>query len=1074
MIRAAVVGLGIGLAHCAGYLESPYARLTAVCDPEPIRRKTVGGTFSQGSMLVLKPLFDPELLPRSWESIGVRSYGSLDEVLRNEEIDLVSLCTPDYTHPELGRKVLEAGKHLYLEKPLGVRLDDCKPLITAAQTSGRMVGVAYEFRRNPAILRMKEWINAGRIGQPQAFSLYHYRTPFRRDKIHMWIQKKEYSGGLLVEETCHWFDLARFLMSREVETLHCVTVDTIHPDFDFEDIAYVNGTFLGGGILQISHSLAGFDFSLIIQIQGTNGSLWCALKEDQYSSLDGGETSWYGLLSQGPVNGSPKDAEVLKFGTEVTEAKTIRDAVVEFTRSIVAGTPPFASLEDGFRSLELSLLAGQSAREGQVVPYQSLWETFIQSNSSRKHSPGIQSPGGSLSPLEATSSGGSVQVFYRGRIVFRHSPENPAFSYGYGEGLFNVYKGNFTIREQKRREFFPKEAKIVEATPDTVIVRFSGSGEAGTIELRFTLEDGLLTVQPVGFPAGTNRFSLHLPLEREEYVYGCGEQYSRFNVRGSRVPLWSEEQGVGRSPWDPMTHYMNWKHKGGGHWYSTYYPQPTFLTSSGLFFHGESRGYGIFDFRPTEKAILEFWDLPSRFTVGIESTFETALERLSRLLGRMPPLPEWTYNGIWLGVQGGKDAVEKKLQDALTGGVKVGALWAQDWEGRRITSFGKQLFWNWEYHRELYPDLPGYIQQLREKDIRFMGYINTFLALEGTLYKEAKEKNYCVKNRYGEDYYVHITTFPAAILDLTNPATTRWIKQVIHENMIGIGLSGWMADFGEYLPTDAVLFSGKPAELLHNPYPALWAQVNREAVEEAGKLGEIVFFLRAGYTGSSQYATAFWAGDQMVNFSRHDGLASVIPAALSLGICGGAIHHSDIGGYTTLGWVKRRQETFQRWAEQAVFTPIMRTHEGNRPDFNHQFNSNQETLSHLARMTRLFVALKPYHQAIQAEHVATGLPLIRPLFLHYPADPQSYTLQYQYLYGRELLVAPVLKSGVRSWNVYLPPDTWVHLWTGKVYTAGSHDLRGSLVKVEAPIGYPPVFYRKDSTWEVLFRDMARF
>jgi len=375
MIRAAVVGLGIGLAHCAGYLKSPYAKLSAVCDPVEVRRNTVGGTFSQGSMEVLKPLFSPELLTQSWVALGVKTYSSLEEVLADPSVDLVSLCTPDYTHPGLGAKVLEAGKHLYLEKPIGVRLSDCAPLLEAARRSNRTVGVAYEFRLNPAVLKIKQAIQEDRIGTPEAFSLYHYRNSFRRDKVGKWIQKRELSGGLLVEETCHWFDLARYLMGKEVESLHCVTRDCFYPDFDFEDIAYIEGTFQGGGIWQISHALTGFDFSLIIQVHGRKGTLWCGLKEQAYSALDGGETSWYGLVALGPLNGKPEDAEVVKFGTEATEPENIQNAVIHFTEAIAKGKPPAASLEDGYRSLELALLAGRSAQEGKALTYTSQWSS---------------------------------------------------------------------------------------------------------------------------------------------------------------------------------------------------------------------------------------------------------------------------------------------------------------------------------------------------------------------------------------------------------------------------------------------------------------------------------------------------------------------------------------------------------------------------------------------------------------------------------------------------------------------------------------------------------------------------
>ncbi len=270
-----------------------------------------------------------------------------------------------------------------------------------------------------------------------------------------------------------------------------------------------------------------------------------------------------------------------------------------------------------------------------------------------------------------------------------------------------------------------------------------------------------------------------------------------------------------------------------------------------------------------------------------------------------------------------------------------------------------------------------------------------------------------------------------------------------------------MADFGEYLETDVKLYSGESAELYHNKYPAEWARVNYEALEEAGKLGEIVFFMRAGYTGTSKYSTLVWAGDQLVNWSMHDGLASVIPAGISLGFCGVGYFHSDIGGYTTIGWIKRKKELFMRWAELGAFTAVMRTHEGNRPDVNWQFDGDRETLQHLAKMTKVHTALKPYFEYCKDEYHTDGLPLIRHPYIHYPDDDKLHSLQYQFLLGRDVLVAPVYKPR-KKWKVYLPQDEWVHLWSGKEYSGG-------WVTVDAPLGQPPVFYRKASQFKTIFK-----
>jgi len=140
---------------------------------------------------------------------------------------------------------------------------------------------------------------------------------------------------------------------------------------------------------------------------------------------------------------------------------------------------------------------------------------------------------------------------------------------------------------------------------------------------------------------------------------------------------------------------------------------------------------------------------------------------------------------------------------------------------------------------------------------------------------------------------------------------------------------------------------------------------------------------------------------------------------------------------------------------------MMRTHEGNRPGDNWQFDGDAETIAHFARMTTVFTTLKPYIKAAVAQNAKSGLPVMRPLFLHYEDDRRTYDLKYQYLLGRDLLVAPVYEQGRRDWTVYLPQDRWIHVWTGQEYAGGD-------VTVDAPLGQPPVFYRASSEWQSLF------
>ncbi|MGH8296777.1 MAG: alpha-glucosidase, partial [Steroidobacteraceae bacterium] len=376
---------------------------------------------------------------------------------------------------------------------------------------------------------------------------------------------------------------------------------------------------------------------------------------------------------------------------------------------------------------------------------------------------------------------------------------------------------------------------------------------------------------------------------------------------------------------------------------------------------------------------------------------------------------------------------------------------------------------DWKWNPARYPRLDERIAALRERGIRFLGYVNPYLCTDGTLYPRAAAAGHLVRRLdRDEPYLVDFGEFNCAMVDFTRPEAVEWFEEeVIGRNLIDLGLSGWMADFGEYLPVDVRLASAEDGALAHNAWPVLWARVNAEAVARRGKTGETLFFMRAGFSGVQRHCPLLWAGDQSVDFSRHDGLQTVICAALSSGLLGNAYHHSDIGGYTSLFGNVRNAELLQRWAEMAAFTAVMRSHEGNRPRNNLQIDEDPQVLAHFARMTRMHRHLAPYLRALTAEAVATGLPLQRPLFLHFQDDRDAFADQTSYLLGADLLIAPVIEAGAQRRRAYLPAGTrWRHLWSGEELPGGAE------AQVEAPIGRPPVFFRADSPHAALFAGLA--
>lgn len=651
-------------------------------------------------------------------------------------------------------------------------------------------------------------------------------------------------------------------------------------------------------------------------------------------------------------------------------------------------------------------------------------------------------------------------LMHESKELLRHSKQQPFLYVGYGEENVEMYRGNFKMEDYVLERYPLTEAKV-EEQDGRYIIWFSNK-----IKAVVNVQEELFLMEFKQLDPHINRVWLRVCSQEQEKCYGCGEQMSYFNLKGRSFPLWTSEPGVGRD----KTTYVTWRsdveNQAGGDYYNTNYPQPTFVSSRHYYLHLESTAYAEFDFRHADYHELQLWEMPERLRIEAAADFIGLIQKLTAYLGRQPQLPDWIYQGAILGVQGGTERSFSLADKSLAHGIRVSGIWCQDWAGKRVTSFGKRLQWNWKWNPQMYPDLPLKIKEYRKKNIRFLAYNNPYLVKDGDLYREGREKGYFATGKDGNDYLVDFGEFDCGVVDLTNPEAYEWYKGLIKKYLIEFGVSGWMADFGEYLPTDLVLHNGVSPMIEHNHWPVLWAKCNYEALEETGMLGEIVYFMRAGGTGSQKYCPLLWAGDQSVDFSRHDGLVTVICGALSAAMSGCGLHHSDIGGYTSLFGNTRTKEVFLRWAEMAAFTPVMRTHECNRPEENFQYYEEEDTMLRFARLTQIYVALAPYMKELVRDNAIAGIPVQRPLFFHYEKDQKTYDIQTQYLLGKDMLVAPVYLENQQQRELYLPEDVWVHLWSGKEYSGGT-------ITVEAELGYIPVFYRSSSPHRQLFEQIGQ-
>ncbi|KQM32294.1 alpha-glucosidase [Rhizobium sp. Leaf68] len=658
--------------------------------------------------------------------------------------------------------------------------------------------------------------------------------------------------------------------------------------------------------------------------------------------------------------------------------------------------------------------------------------------------------------FQKTANGFELAI--NGTAVLHHSADAPCFFVGKGEERMDMYRGNFDIED-----YVVERVALTHAELEGDRITLS-TAKGQPPRLRLSVVDNSVEIEALD--PSINRFWLRVAAEKDECVWGGGEQMSYFNMRGRKFPLWTSEPGVGRDKTTELTFKADVTSKAGGDYYHTNYPQPTYVSSRRYALHVETTAYSVFDFRRDGFHEIEAWAVPERLEFFAADSFKALVGQLSLRFGRQPELPEWIYNGAIIGLKDGEQSFAR-LEKIRAAGVKVSGLWCEDWVGLRHTSFGARLFWDWRANEERYPALRQKIVELADNDIRFLGYVNPYLCVDGSFFPEAEAKGYFAKNDAGETALVDFGEFDCGVVDFTNREAMDWFAEtIIGQNMLDYGLSGWMADFGEYLPIDIHLSNGVDAKLMHNAWPTIWAEVNAKAVASRGKKGEALFFMRAGFTGVQAHCPLLWGGDQSVDFTRHDGLVTVISGALSSGLLGNAYHHSDIGGYTSLFGNVRTAELLMRWAEMAAFTPVMRTHEGNRPRDNLQIDQDETVLAHFARMTAIYVHLAPYLKSLSRQAAETGLPVQRPLFLHHEDDRRTYDIQDAYLYGEDLLVAPVWQAGQSERTVYLPRDAeWVHVWTGSAHDGGQE------VTVEAPLGQPPVFYHRNSKNAELLADI---
>src|SRR5690625_1496049 len=554
-------------------------------------------------------------------------------------------------------------------------------------------------------------------------------------------------------------------------------------------------------------------------------------------------------------------------------------------------------------------------------------------------------------------------------------------------------------------------------------------------------------------------------------VHGFGEQFTDFDLDGRLVPIIVREQGVGRGE-QPLTLLADvTNHGAGGTEAMTYAAWASWVTEDlrGVRLDPdlpESHALAVADTRTVDQVGLEIQATHLRAELVTADTPAELITRQQAGTDR-PELADWTGQGAIVGIQGGTEQVRNTLAELQQAGTQVAGVWLQDWTGQRTTSFGDRLWWTWQLDTDRYPGWADLVADLDAEGIAVTTYVNPFLVdptgkdhpPERNLFAEAAEHGYLVRNAAGQPYPLDQGGFDAYLVDLTNDAAQDWFADVIATEVLAHGVRGFMADFAEGLPLDAVLADGD-LQLLHNQWPGLWAETVHEACVRAEQPDCVTWF-RSGSLGMAESSPLFWNGDQLVSFGAEDGLAYALLGTFSAGVAGWPLVHSDVGGYTSIdAQIKdytRSEELLARWAEVAAFGVVLRSHEGNRPAENLQVADTEGTRNDFARGTQIFAALAPYRAEVVQEATETGLPAIRHGWLVAPGTPAA-EVDTQFFFGSSVLVAPALTEGATEVEVTFPPGRWRHLLTGEEHDGGARQT------VPAPVGTPAAFVEVSDPW----------
>jgi alpha-D-xyloside xylohydrolase len=382
---------------------------------------------------------------------------------------------------------------------------------------------------------------------------------------------------------------------------------------------------------------------------------------------------------------------------------------------------------------------------------------------------------------------------------------------------------------------------------------------------------------------------------------------------------------------------------------------------------------------------------------------------------------------------------------------------------------------DWRFDDQDWPDPKAMVEELAALGVRTMVSVWPSVSPLSENYDHLRRAGLLIATEQGMPSH-HL--FPdkgfggrplgVSFYDATNPQARDFVWQVIKKNYFDLGIRLWWLDGCEpemYPEQFANLrYNAGPGREVANIYPREHVRGFYEHMLGEGET-EVVCLVRSAWAGSQRFGAALWSGDIPTTFKA---LEVQVRAGLSVALSGIPWWTTDIGGFHggDPGSPEYR-ELLIRWFQYAVFCPLLRLHGHREPrvEFgashsggdNEIWSFGEEAYAILANQLRLRERLRDYILDAMREASVSGLPPMRPLFVDYPQDQLSWHVEDQFLFGPDLLVAPVVQAGARARQVYLPDGaSWTDTATGRDYEGGQS------ITAPAPLEHIPVFFRVGS------------